>query len=417
MLSQDILQRSVAICSRAIKRSAHAVDKCTFSASQRCYKAAAKPEKENQVMASALNDELKRKTEAMEKRVAEAEAAKKRAEDALSASGNKLAMKGKKAKMKAKGKKGKKGRGGGRGGGRGAGAKAVGGKSYERELMEMAASLASDGQISHPDAEKLWASASDGPGLTVKEKNTLEHLMEEYRFTDKAVAYMKEQIGLTPVVQGSAAETALVVKTKGAGGGLGAIRKKILDELGERSVEDALADAKGTLKTYEGMRDEAKAMADAHDKQEAAALKEFEVVKKEVESAVDAEAAAATKLRGLKDSKNTKNGGLSEGRLTLLEAQKKLAMIEVLALNHKRMQELESLRKSATEAAEQAKKNLQEQRQKEKDLLEATRKQLQDAKAAASGHGTKRAAEETKEAPAAKKAAADAGDIDRAALC
>merc|ERR1712125_71783 len=97
--------------------------------------------------------------------------------------------------------------------------------------------------------------------------------------------------------------------------------------------------------------------------------------------------------------------GLSEGRLALLEAQKKLAMVEVVALNQKRMQELEKMKRAATEAAEQAKKSLQEQRQKEKEMLEATRKQLADAKAAASGRGTKRDAEESQASPAAKRIA------------
>merc|ERR1712232_601157 len=137
---------------------------------------------------------------------------------------------------------------------------------------------------------------------------------------------------------------------------------------------------------------------------------EFEAAKLEVEEAVKKEAAAAAKVRELKENKKSGGGGLSEGRLTLLEAQKKLAMIEVVALNQKRMQELEKMKRAATEAAEQAKKSLQEQRQKEKEMLEATRKQLADAKAAASGRGTKRGGDETQEAPMAKKV--DAGDID-----
>merc|ERR1712232_217044 len=131
--------------------------------------------------------------------------------------------------------------------------------------------------------------------------------------------------------------------------------------------------------------------------------------KAEVEAVVSQEATAAATVRALKEKKKSL-GGLSEGRLALLEAQKKLAMVEVVALNQKRMQELEKMKRAATEAAEAAKKNLQEQRQKEKEMLEATRKQLADAKAAVSGVTKKRGAEESQEAPAAKKI--DAGDID-----
>ena len=122
-----------------------------------------------------------------------------------------------------------------------------------------------------------------------------------------------------------------------------------------------------------------------------------------MEEAVNKEAAAAAKVRELKESKNNGGGGLSEGRLTLLEAQKKLAMVEVVALNQKRMEEIEKMKRAATEAAEQAKKNLQEQRQKEKEMFEATRKQLADAKAAVSGRGKKRGGDEAQETAAAKK--------------
>mmetsp|Transcript_59420 Transcript_59420/g.143437 ORF Transcript_59420/g.143437 Transcript_59420/m.143437 type:complete len:101 (+) Transcript_59420:1-303(+) len=52
-----------------------------------------------------------------------------------------------------------------------------------------------------------------------------------------------------------------------------------------------------------------------------------------------------------------------------------------MAVNKKKMMELEEKRKQASEAAEMAKKNLHEQRQKEKDALEATRRALEEAKA------------------------------------
>merc|ERR1712226_997709 len=151
--------------------------------------------------------------------------------------------------------------------------------------------------------------------------------MEEYKFSDKAANYMKEQLEKTAVVEGAAGETALAIPTKTKGGGIAAVRKKVLEQLGDRSLDDALAEAKGNLKTTEGIRDEAKAMSDAHDKQEAAAIKEFEAAKAEVQEAVNKEAGAAAKVRELKESKKNGGGGLSEGRLTLLEAQKKLAMV------------------------------------------------------------------------------------------
>merc|ERR1712151_757960 len=68
-----------------------------------------------------------------------------------------------------------------------------------------------------------------------------------------------------------------------------------------------------------------------------------------------------------------------------MEAQKKVAMLEVMAVNQRRMAELEERRRAASEAAEAAKRHLQEQRQKEKEALEATRRALEEARAAKGG--------------------------------
>merc|ERR1719373_1065703 len=90
----------------------------------------------------------------------------------------------------------------------------------------------------------------------------------------------------------------------------------------------------------------------------------------------------------------------------LLEARKKVAMLEVYQVNQRKMKELEEKRRAATAAAEQAKKNLMEQRQREKDALEATRKALELARQKAReakgvGRG-KRAAPAAEGSPAAK---------------
>eukprot|EP00408_Alexandrium_pacificum_P010171 CAMPEP_0171234214 /NCGR_PEP_ID=MMETSP0790-20130122/41316_1 /TAXON_ID=2925 /ORGANISM="Alexandrium catenella, Strain OF101" /LENGTH=86 /DNA_ID=CAMNT_0011700489 /DNA_START=1 /DNA_END=261 /DNA_ORIENTATION=+ len=52
-----------------------------------------------------------------------------------------------------------------------------------------------------------------------------------------------------------------------------------------------------------------------------------------------------------------------------------------MAVNKKKMQELEEKRKAASDAAEAAKRTLLEHRQKEKTAMEATRKALEEAKA------------------------------------
>merc|ERR1712232_20075 len=108
----------------------------------------------------------------------------------------------------------------------------------------------------------------------------------------------------------------------------------------------------------------------------------------------------------MRNKKSEAQRNVDSKRAELLDAQKKLAMLEVTALNHARMQELEAKKKAAMEAAAAAKANLLEQKQKQKEALEATRAALANVKAA-SGKGVKRAAEEEPaEATPAKQVAA-----------
>merc|ERR1719373_534914 len=104
-----------------------------------------------------------------------------------------------------------------------------------------------------------------------------------------------------------------------------------------------------------------------------------------------------------------------ENTRNLLEARKKVAMLEVHQVNQRKMKELEEKRRAATAAAEQAKKNLMEQRQREKDALEATRKALELARQKAReakgiGRGVKRPGAGEEES-AAKRSVAEADTL------
>eukprot|EP00927_Polykrikos_kofoidii_P034086 TRINITY_DN2891_c0_g1_i3.p1 TRINITY_DN2891_c0_g1~~TRINITY_DN2891_c0_g1_i3.p1 ORF type:complete len:280 (-),score=85.44 TRINITY_DN2891_c0_g1_i3:119-913(-) len=175
--------------------------------------------------------------------------------------------------------------------------------------------------------------------------------------------------------------------------GMGGARKKLLDSLEShgKTVEEGLADCRDELRKADGMVEETKALEQAQVKQAEEAQEEFEAAKKAVAEAMDEEAASAAARRDLQNKKQDSHKVVEEKRLELLEVQKKLAMIEVLALNHGRMQELEEKRRAAAEAAESAKKHLMEQRAKEKAALEATRQALAEAKQQRAG--AKRAAE------------------------
>merc|ERR1712083_714863 len=76
---------------------------------------------------------------------------------------------------------------------------------------------------------------------------------------------------------------------------------------------------------------------------------------------------------------------VDEARHALMDAQKRVALIELQAMNDRKMKELEEKRRAASEAAEAAKKHLADQRQEEKEALQATRKALEEARALKGG--------------------------------
>jgi len=52
-----------------------------------------------------------------------------------------------------------------------------------------------DGRISHDDAEKVWAKAADGPGVTDVEKWTLRYCLSEFKWTRSGHDFMLEKLG------------------------------------------------------------------------------------------------------------------------------------------------------------------------------------------------------------------------------
>ena len=157
-----------------------------------------------------------------------------------------------------------------------------------------------------------------------------------------------------PLVDGPGAGIVEVIpKAKGKAS---AIRKKIMNELGEKRIEEALAEAKLSLQQADALIEESR-----------------------------------------------------KQRMKLLEEKKRLCMLEVMAINASKIKLLEE-RQTASEAAEAAKRAMLEQDQKQK-ALEATRARAVVEEARASlgaakrmGHGVKRALElgSAAESPAKK---------------
>eukprot|EP00930_Biecheleria_cincta_P006993 TRINITY_DN10812_c0_g1_i2.p1 TRINITY_DN10812_c0_g1~~TRINITY_DN10812_c0_g1_i2.p1 ORF type:complete len:1686 (+),score=441.68 TRINITY_DN10812_c0_g1_i2:65-5122(+) len=72
--------------------------------------------------------------------------------------------------------------------------KTVGGVKYDRQLLEQAEAAAADGQISVKDAKDLWKAASDGTGVTEMERRTLQYILKEMKFTEKAAEFLRKQL-------------------------------------------------------------------------------------------------------------------------------------------------------------------------------------------------------------------------------
>eukprot|EP00392_Amoebophrya_sp_AT5.2_P002711 g2716.t1 len=70
----------------------------------------------------------------------------------------------------------------------------IGGRRYDRLLLEDAQMFAVDGQVSLAEAKELWENASDGTGVTPAEKDTLTYAMQTLKFTHRASTFMKQML-------------------------------------------------------------------------------------------------------------------------------------------------------------------------------------------------------------------------------
>lgn len=196
-------------------------------------------------------------------------------------------------------------------------------------------------------------------------------------------------------------------------------KKKILASLGGKSVAEASDEFKKKCQLAKAELQEAQAMEKAQQTQVDEAQREVDKARAGIaaEQQKELEAASSYKETVGKRSEITKK--VEEARKELYEAQKKVAMLEVLAVNHAKMKALEETRKKAQEAAEAARKNMLEQKQREKEALEATRKALAETRAEQKGigKGKKRKAEgvhpdEADTLPATLPDGSQAADID-----
>lgn len=75
--------------------------------------------------------------------------------------------------------------------------KTIDGKKYEGELIDHAEKMTSgsgDGRISMADAEKLFEAVKDGNAYTDVEKDTMAYIRENYKWTDAADEWFRNEV-------------------------------------------------------------------------------------------------------------------------------------------------------------------------------------------------------------------------------
>lgn len=75
--------------------------------------------------------------------------------------------------------------------------KTINGVQYDREMLEIADKATvgkGDGRISVEDAKELIKAVTDGGRYTDTEKTTMAYIRDNYKFTDEADAWFRDEI-------------------------------------------------------------------------------------------------------------------------------------------------------------------------------------------------------------------------------
>jgi hypothetical protein len=150
--------------------------------------------------------------------------------------------------------------------------------------------------------------------------------------------------------------------------------KRIIKGVGTRHIEEVLAETGARKLNVECTLREAQIVQTANEAEANETRAQLDQATHDVCKAIDHELVAARKIGQLKIDRD----GLSSQKLALrnqlLEAQKKIALLEVLAVSHAKLREIKQQQIVATKAAEEAKKFAMEHKRLQKEVAEATRR-------------------------------------------
>lgn len=176
-------------------------------------------------------------------------------------------------------------------------------------------------------------------------------------------------------------EFQIMVAPKPKAAALGGFRKRVLNGLGSKHIDDAIQEQRIKKQRVLDISTDIEAEKAAYQAEIAKNHAEFQCARAQVADAMAKEIEAALAFKAARVEKEDCGNKVKEARNKLALAQKKYAMVEVLAMNQKKMKEFEEAKRSATETANAAKRSLQEQRLKEKKALEETKRVIAEQKA------------------------------------
>lgn len=154
--------------------------------------------------------------------------------------------------------------------------------------------------------------------------------------------------------------------------------KRIVKGVGKRHIQDVLAENGMRKQDVESQLREAQILQTAHEAEANETRAQLDQATQEVSKAIDDELAAARNFGKLKSDREDIMSQKLVLRNQLLDAQKKLAMLEVLATSNAKLKEIKRQQAAATKAAEKAAEDAKEfvvaHKRLQKEVAEATRR-------------------------------------------
>jgi len=147
--------------------------------------------------------------------------------------------------------------------------------------------------------------------------------------------------------------------------------KGIIKGIGGRTIDECMEEAEARKQQNQAELAEATVMGKAQEMQATEARSEFDQAHADVAQEIELEIAAALKLREMKTEKRALEAKTNTLRGDVFEAQKKVAMLEIMEVNRAKAKAINDQYAAAAKAAEEANKNYLEEKKLQKQRLAA----------------------------------------------